>query len=242
MSPLAAGELRPRWPALPGRRPGTLAAVVLLHALLLLAWRQALRPEVQVAWVHRVLSEPVMWLRPVQAPPAPAVAPARSNEPRLPPAVGQPSGPAAPQRPLPPQPRPKESSIVRGAAPPPAPATATAALPAATVPQAAALPEIAAVATPPAPPASGPQPSGSSLLDSEATRQAVRQIARQPLLSERAAAATGEPFRTADGRLAEAAAQAGKGDCLKGEYFGGGAGLLSLPFLAAAVVRGQCAK
>lgn len=240
MSPLAAGELGPRWPALPGRRLGMLAAVVLLHALLLLAWRQALRPELQVAWMPRAGSQALVWLRPLQAPPAPAVAPARSNEARVPPAGGQPPGPAAPPRARTPQPGPAEPPPMRGAAPPTSPANAGQA--AAAVPQAAALPEIAAVATPPAPPASAPPPSAGSLLDSEATRQAIRQIARQPLLSERAAAATGEPFRTVDGRLAEAAAQAGKGDCMKGEYFGGGAGLLSLPFLAAAVVRGQCAK
>ena len=31
-----------------------------------------------------------------------------------------------------------------------------------------------------------------------------------------------------------------KGDCLKGDYAGGGMGLLSLPFLAAAALRGDC--
>ena len=33
-----------------------------------------------------------------------------------------------------------------------------------------------------------------------------------------------------------------RGDCLKGEYLGGGMGLLSLPFLAAAALREQCRR
>jgi hypothetical protein len=35
-------------------------------------------------------------------------------------------------------------------------------------------------------------------------------------------------------------AESAKGDCLKGEFFGGGMGLLSAPFLAVAVARGAC--
>ena len=75
----------------------------------------------------------------------------------------------------------------------------------------------------------------------DATRRAIREAARQPLLSERAAQATGQPFRRGAERLADAASGAGKGDCLKGEYAGGGMGLLSLPFLAVAAARGDCA-
>jgi hypothetical protein len=40
--------------------------------------------------------------------------------------------------------------------------------------------------------------------------------------------------------LPQAVATSAKGDCLKGEYAGGGMGLLSLPFLALAAVRDAC--
>ncbi len=40
--------------------------------------------------------------------------------------------------------------------------------------------------------------------------------------------------------LPNAVAASAKGDCLKGEYFGGGAGLLSAPFLAYAAMAGNC--
>jgi hypothetical protein len=41
-------------------------------------------------------------------------------------------------------------------------------------------------------------------------------------------------------KLPDAVAAAAKGDCLKGEFFGGGMGLLSAPFLAAAAATGHC--
>jgi hypothetical protein len=40
--------------------------------------------------------------------------------------------------------------------------------------------------------------------------------------------------------LPHAVAAAAKGDCTKGQFVGGGMGLLSLPFLAVAAVRGDC--
>lgn len=40
--------------------------------------------------------------------------------------------------------------------------------------------------------------------------------------------------------LPSAVASAAKGDCAKGDYVGAGMGLLSLPFLAAAVIRDAC--
>jgi hypothetical protein len=230
MSPLVLSEHGPGWAHLHSRRWGTLLVVVGLHLALLLAWRLALRPQVLVA----VAPPPagLLWLqpeRPLHLPPSTATAR---------PGPGRP--PAARQ--VPPEPAPPSRQAASRTRPnPPAEGTrATPATPGSPVPAEAAVATTVAPAA--EPPASAPPPVPGSLMDSEATRQAIRQAARQPLLSERAATATGEPFRTADGRLAEAAAQAGKGDCLKGEYFGGGAGLLSLPFLAAAVVRGQCAK
>lgn len=111
------------------------------------------------------------------------------------------------------------------------------------VPPVAAEPaEPAPVAAPTAPlaeaPASAPQPL---LLHTEATRRAVREAARNPPLA--VVAQSGLPQReTRDQRLARTMSEAGRGDCGKGEYAGGGMGLLSLPFWIAAEVRGQCAK
>lgn len=45
-----------------------------------------------------------------------------------------------------------------------------------------------------------------------------------------------------DRKLGQAIAAGARGDCLKGEYVGGGMGLLSLPFLAIAKLRDQCSK
>lgn len=94
-------------------------------------------------------------------------------------------------------------------------------------------------AEPASAPASAPR---ERLLDNLATRQAIRSAARGPLLSERAAQATDTPVSRTDTALASQVHDAGRGDCLKGEYLGGGAGLLSVPFLAYAAVAGKCAR
>ncbi len=78
-----------------------------------------------------------------------------------------------------------------------------------------------------------------SLLDGEATRRAIRASARDPGLAAQAGR-TGPAVATPDQQLGSGIAQGARGDCLKGEYFGGGAGLLSLPFLAAAALRDKC--
>ena len=76
-----------------------------------------------------------------------------------------------------------------------------------------------------------------------ATRRAIRAIARAPSLSEQLARSRDEPHRpNVQERLGNAVKTAGKGDCLKGEYAGAGMGLLSLPFLAVAEARGDCAQ
>jgi len=87
-------------------------------------------------------------------------------------------------------------------------------------------------------PASGAWPS---LLDTPATRRAIREAARQPSLADRSAALTGEAQRS-EQRLGNAIAGSAHGDCLKGEYAGGGMGLLSLPFWALGKLREQCGK
>lgn len=94
----------------------------------------------------------------------------------------------------------------------------------------------------PPPAASGP--SGRELMDGAATRLAIRQSTRgAPLLSERADQASQAPERLdASARLGREIKEAGNGDCLKGEYAGGGMGLLSAPFLLLAQARGKCAK
>jgi hypothetical protein len=92
------------------------------------------------------------------------------------------------------------------------------------------------------PPLNG-EPVTSSLLSSAATRRAIREAGRQPLLSERAAsAADGDGHETRGARLARHMEKAGNGDCLKGEFTGAGAGLLSLPFFAFAEMSGKCSK
>ena len=95
----------------------------------------------------------------------------------------------------------------------------------------------------PAQPAAGDAHPSPSLLETEATRRAIRASARAPSLGEQLARAREEPERMgASERLANDVRNAGKGDCLKGDYPGAGMGLLSLPFLAAAAARGQCAQ
>ena len=96
------------------------------------------------------------------------------------------------------------------------------------------------------PAASAPEPLASSmpsLMDTEATRRAIRASARQPSLTDQLARARDEPRRASvDERLGAAVRGAAKGDCMKGEFPGAGMGLLSLPFLAAALSSGNCAK
>ena len=96
--------------------------------------------------------------------------------------------------------------------------------------------------TPPAAPASASEPL-PSLLETDASRRAIRASARTRSLGEQLAESREEPAHaSANERLANGVRSAGKGDCLKGEFAGAGMGLLSLPFLAAAAVGGNCAK
>jgi len=112
-------------------------------------------------------------------------------------------------------------------------------MPDAAVPPAAAPEPITVTGAAPA----ASQPLGAealpSLLDGDATRRAIRASARETGLAAQAGR-TGPAVATPDQRLGSGIAQSARGDCLKGEYFGGGAGLLSLPFLAAAALRDQC--
>lgn len=83
-------------------------------------------------------------------------------------------------------------------------------------------------------PASTPLPR---LLDSEATRRAVRQAAREAPPGPLQAQAENSQQRLERGMKGSA-----HGDCLKGEFMGGGMGLLSAPFWLLAEARGKCGR
>ena len=201
------------WAASRRRRasPARLAAAVALHALVLLALGVAFdRVELSV---HRERSGTLV---PV------ALAPLPPPPPRIAP---------------PPPPPPARSTAPRGRPvgvprPPPIPApraTDTPASPAAEAPS-VTLPVAAAPASAPA--------SALLRLDAETMRLAVRDVARRPSVAGQANLA--DPRATSGDRLTAGVDAAQKGDCSKGEFFGGGAGLLSLPFLAAAAALGKC--
>ena len=140
--------------------------------------------------------------------------------------------PREPERALP-RPREAEPQAITLPAPPPAVAAAT-------------------------PPASAP--ADLKFLDNAATRQAIRNVARGDTLASAGNALThedvGSELVAADGShagtqrnlpppppaetLARGIDAAHKGDCGKGDYAGGGMGLLSLPFLVAAEALGNC--
>jgi hypothetical protein len=150
--------------------------------------------------------------------------------------------------PVPPRP-PAATDTRRSAAPVKTPARASSrpgamagrpSLPSHAEIDAAALKADAAVAAMPA--ASGPRPA-PSIMESEGTRRAIRASARAPSLRDELAQAREEPARVGpQERLAEGVKSAGKGDCLKGDFAGAGMGLLSVPFLALAAAKGDCAK
>jgi hypothetical protein len=123
---------------------------------------------------------------------------------------------------------------------PEAPAPAQAALPAsaATAPELAAAPSAAASAATAA--ASAP-PGG--LLDTDATRRAIREAARQHSTGELGALATDAqaPLGKQE-RMGQEIARGARGDCLKGEFAGSGMGLLSLPFWLIAEMRDKCRR
>lgn len=102
----------------------------------------------------------------------------------------------------------------------------------------------ASPASPLTAPAMAPTPPDTPLLDSAATRRAIRESARQPGSAAQRAVEDGAALRapTAEARLPGAMERSGKGDCAKGEFAGSGMYLLSLPFLAAAAIKGDCAK
>ncbi len=189
---------------------------LLLHGALL--WRglapDIARPGTGQAEAHRLQ---VVW---VEAPtPAPSPAPA----------VARPGPAPAPN----PAPRPTRRPDTAAVAPPSrqgagaAKATEQAATAAAQAPVLAdteAVPDTARSAR-----------AMGRLLDSAAGREAVQSAARQGLVRPQIPAQREDP-------LASGMRQAAQGDCMKGEFKGGGMGLLSLPMLAAAALKGECSR
>lgn len=196
------------------RRLPILLLVLLLHAVLL---NQLLRWRAEASQPPRAAAEPGVLLRLLPLP-----------------AAQRPASPAGAARA-----RPAVTPARRTEAPSAMAAASSPSSPAAEAPAPSAMPD-----TPPAAMAAGPASAPTpSLLDSEGTRRAIRQASREPLLSERAASASEDPGRrNSQQRLAQGIAAGANGDCLKGEFAGGGMGLLSLPFWVLAEARGKCRR
>lgn len=159
--------------------------------------------------------------------PAPALAPLVLVRP-LPP-------PAAPQaEPPPPRERPRRAAR---STPPALPAPTPAELSAAPAAAAAAPDSSASAAT-----AAASAPRGG-LLDTEASRSVIRDLARRRSAGELGAQASGAsaPLGVQD-RLGQEIARGARGDCLKGEYAGSGMGLFSLPFWLMAELGEKCRR
>ena len=192
---------------------------LLLHGALL--WQglapDIARPGTGQAEAHRLQ---VVWVETPTSTPTPAPSPA--------PAAARP-GPAPA-----PTPKPARRPDTAAVAPPSrqsagaAKATeqaATAAAPQAPVPaDTEAVPDTARSAR-----------AMGRLLDSAAGREAVQSAARQGLVRPQIPAQREDP-------LASGMREAAQGDCMKGEFKGGGMGLLSLPMLAAAALKGECSR
>ena len=116
--------------------------------------------------------------------------------------------------------------------------------PAPAAPTAAPADTAAAPAAPePAPQAAGPAPASGNLLDSDASRRAIRAAARKPSMAELGAQASGANAALSEQeQLGREIARGAIGDCLKGEYAGSGMGLLSLPFWLMAELRDKCRR
>lgn len=198
---------------------------LLLHGALL--WQglapDNARPGTGQAEAHRLQ---VVWVETPMPTPTPTPAPSPA------PAAARP-GPAPAPSPAP-RPKPARRPDTAAVAPPSrqsagaAKATeqaATAAAPQAPVPaDTEAVPDTARSAR-----------AMGRLLDSAAGREAVQSAARQGLVRPQIPAQREDP-------LASGVREAAQGDCMKGEFKGGGMGLLSLPMLAAAALKGECSR
>lgn len=200
---------------------------LLLHGVLL--W-QGLAPDIARpgTWQGEAHRLQVVWVETPMPTPTPAPSPAPAPAP----AAARP-GPAPAPSPAP-RPKPARRPDTAAVAPPSrqsagaAKATeqaATAAAPQAPVPaDTEVVPDTARSAR-----------AMGRLLDSAAGREAVQSAARQGLVRPQIPAQREDP-------LASGVREAAQGDCMKGEFKGGGMGLLSLPMLAAAALKGECSR
>jgi hypothetical protein len=197
----------------PRRGPGLLALVLLAHVALVMGWHAGLMPRPQHA---PPLASPaaLVWLQIALPRAAHPTTPAPRTAPAGAPPTRAPAPRAAAQPGTPPQPG--QAPMLEAA------------------PTAIHLPA-------PEPAASAASAPRERLMDTAATRAAIRQAGRDALLAERAASATAQAVVSGGEKEAQAVARATKGDCLKGEFAGGDMGLLSIPFLVVAGARGQCA-
>jgi len=196
-----------------------IGAVLLLHALLL-GW-------LQQAWhraeTHRGQRSATLRMITITLPPLADAASVRKPK-------------AAPERIARPAP------AARSTAPVPPPARVRTPAPEAASP--VDEPRATVIVAAPMPASAASAPSGRELLYGAATRNAIRQSAQgQPLLAERADQASQAPDKVeASARLGQEMMKGATGDCLKGEYAGGGMGLLSAPFWLLAEARGKCRR
>lgn len=102
----------------------------------------------------------------------------------------------------------------------------------------------AVIVAAPMPASAASGPTGRDLMYGAATQRAIRQGTQgQPLLAERADQASLAPDKIdASTKLGKEMMKGATGDCLKGEFAGAGAGLLSLPFWVLAEARGKCRR
>jgi len=205
----------------PLARRVALGLVVVLHLAVLLLWQA---PQKRFAGLAGVRSTITVALLPevIQVPPA---APVPVVEP---PATRAPSRPAQPRASRPRRPPAAPSNPSPLAEPPPSGIH----LPAAAAPESNDDAASAAIANGDAP-----------LLGTAASRRAISDAARRPSLAAQAGIDNREhTMQTPNARLGTEIAKGAVGDCAKGEYAGGGMGLLSLPFLAAAVLTEKCRR
>lgn len=191
-----------------------LVVVAALHLLLLFFVQRTLQVPISLPATTQAPLV-LVWLKPPSLPPAEVKPPA--------PEVMAPRQPPRPPRPS-------------------APVRTEAAAPQATPADSAAGATVAASAPAGAATAAASAPRGD-LLDTEASRRAIREAARQRPIGEMGAQATGEsaPLGPQE-RLGQEIARGARGDCLKGEYAGAGMGLLSLPFWLMAEMRDKCRR
>lgn len=197
----------------PARQRQHLVWVLLAHAALLWGWLSALQHStVEVRPPERANS--LLRLLPMVAAPQQAAA---RQQPPVRATTSKPSaaGVATPPSVTPPPAVPTTTLLITSPTPPPTPLAAA---------------------------PSQDTPAQLPLLQTEASRRALRDFARQPLLSERAASATDQLPATTAGQLARQVGGSLQGDCSKGQFLGAGMALLSLPFLVAAEVSGRCAR